>query len=165
MSVSKSQSLASSILQSALPLVRTHSFTHPALLAGYGSLLHASSSPATSLDTSSFDSAKPRAEDVLRTIFGPGERAGEKLLVAAWEQAGLENMRTVYEASGSGGSIALAAEKSEITVTRAGAAGTKLSQRGDEESMKRVGDVMKRRLRYSSERAGEHLTQVRVTAC
>lgn len=88
-------------------------------------------------------------DSILVNLFGPG-LAPERALVQAWSEEGLKCMSCSERAT---------VEGAEGTAIRA--RGRVAGRGGKEEEINALRDVLARRLKYTSESAGEHVVQVR----
>lgn len=146
---------AQRLLQLAVPLVRTHGFTRAALVEAAFSLHHhgaqlatvstseptsesptaSSTSTSTSTSTTASTLGAPglgvrEADAALDALFGAGADAPRKALVQAWLEAGVKDMgqQSLDEGTGMVGKIGIGM---------------------DADVQRRVGEVLKRRLRWN----------------
>ncbi|KAJ9114979.1 hypothetical protein QFC22_005307 [Naganishia vaughanmartiniae] len=134
------QTLRQTILRNAIPLVSQYSFTRSALLSSIRQLPIAS--------TSANVSPVQTPEALLESLFGRGIEP-EKSLVREWEAQGLQSMKDAFSDRSVEGSNGV------VAVTMARAKG-KAHKKVDFPALK---TALGKRIRWSSETAGEHLVQ------
>ncbi|KAJ9095711.1 hypothetical protein QFC21_005583 [Naganishia friedmannii] len=134
------QTLRQTILRNAIPLVLQHSFTRSTLLSSIRQLPLATPSAEPS--------PVQTPEALIESLFGRGVEP-EKSLVREWEAQGLQSMKDAFAGRSverSGGVVA-------VTTGRAKGKAQKVV---DFPALK---TALERRIRWSSETAGEHLVQ------